>query len=238
MGNPVIPNVISHYEFISKARDILRERNKYVFANGVFVFAPANDWSRLKLYNPQNGSSRFFIASLCDLAGCELGAATPMWEMLIYRTYMGKKPYVLLNSERSGIDNYFKRGLLMDIFTSYTFTHLDRTDLYYINLLHKEYLPLMRLLYHSGWEPETGVTGLDDVYCERYGNPSMGKTYIVVYNDGSMIKNLTLKLDGKIFKNQIVRATNIFGTNQPYRVLDNKIKVKLGPGEIKLFEII
>ncbi len=237
-GNPLIPNVISHYEFIKKARKILHKQNKYVFANGVHV-AAAKLPNGINDYDASEGTSRFFIAALCDVAGCESGANTPLWKMFLYRTFMGKKPYTLLAYQHKGLtgmEKYFKTGLLMDVFTSLSYPYYNSDDSLVARLLHNKYLPLLKVLYHAGWEPETGVTGLNRVYCERYGTPSKGKTYITIYNDSKNEKKLSLTLDDEIFRGKFYEAVDIFNVKKIYPVLNNKIKLVMQPGELKLLQ--
>ena len=241
-GNAVIPNVISHYEFLNAARKYLHRRNKLVFSNGV-AFTDVKSPDGVNDYDATKGTSRFFIAALCDLATCESGAETSMKNMILYRTYMGKKPYAVVAYQHEPVtemEKYFKRGLVMDIFTSMAYGHFDSMDVNNAKILHEKYLPLMKMLYKAGWEPINGVSlagEINGVYCERYGDPLNGKTFFVIYNDSSNIKDISLNLDSGIFHKSPSRAVNLCGSKESFNIINRKIDLRLDPWELKLLQI-
>lgn len=237
-GNPVIPNVISHYEYLRAARKYLHDRDKLVFANGV-AFSDAKLPNGHDDYDAEKGTSRFFIAALCDLATCESGAKTLMKNMILYRTYMGSKPYAVVayqHEPTSDMEKYFKRGLEMDVFTSMSCRKSDPTDAVNAKLLHDKYLPLMKLLYNAGWEPITGVKGSYGIYCERYGDSTKDNIYVAVFNDTNAAKHLSLTIDQNIFGYNITKFANIIGNKKEYPILNSMIKLNLEAEEIEILQ--
>jgi hypothetical protein len=237
-GNPVIANVTSLYEFISKARTLLHAENKLIFANGVHE-GGAKMPDGVRDYDAKNGSSRFFIAALCDIASCESGAKTPMKRMILYRTFVGKKPYAVFAYQHEGkdeIEKYFNRALVMDVLPSLSYKYYNSTDSINTEILHQKYLPLFKLLFHAGWEPVTGVSGGNGTYCERYGDLKKGTVYLVIYNDSEKADSLQLALDSKVFRKEPSNVVNLFRNNRSYPIRNGEIKLVLGPGELDLLK--
>lgn len=238
-GRAVIPNVNSLYDLIKSGKELLHKEDKLVLANGV-AMSGAKLPTGVDDYDASRGTSRFFIASLCDVATCESGVRTRMQNMLLYRTFMGRKPYGIVAYHHPStleMEKFFKRGLLTDIFTSMSWSSSNPVDMTNAKVLHQRYLPLMRMLYRAGWEPVTGVTGLSGVYCERYGNPSKGKTFIVVYNPSDSVKNISLTLDKSVFRQHFSKAVNMLGQRTRYQITSGSIDMLLRPGEERVLRV-
>src|SRR5437867_746176 len=97
VGNPVLPNVLSHYEYLSELGQRLHARGKVLFANGIHEGSAKTNRDGRSDHDASRNTSRFFLAAVSDIGGSE--AAAQMQRMELLRIMMGPKPYSTIDEK-------------------------------------------------------------------------------------------------------------------------------------------
>ncbi len=181
---PVIHKAMSVYEFSKWLAEDVHKMGKLMFANSV----------------PHRFS---FLCPFFDIMGTEINwiGGDGKWQpssdswLNLCRTMCYQKPYLFLMNTRYErfipdlVEKYFQRSLFYGMFPS-MFSHNASEDIYWQNPdlynrdrhLFKRYIPIIKKVAESGWEPITfAKTNNDKVYIERFG--SNGNIYFTLLND-------------------------------------------------------
>jgi len=165
---PAILQIFSTWEYTRYLAEEMRKRGKWLFANGVGWRFP-------------------FLMAQLDVSGTETnwwqgGAWKPVApaQMDVWRSMSYQKPYLLLMNtdyETFGgqVERYFQRCLFWGIYPS-MFSHNAADNLYWRNPnwynrdrpLFQKYIPLIRRVAETGWQPITHATA-EGGWLERYG---------------------------------------------------------------------
>jgi len=236
----VIRSLASHYEYLEELGRRLHAGNRLLFCNGVNDGGAGPAREGVEPWDASRPASRFFLGALSDVAGSESGAKTSLARMQTFRIIMGPKPFATLaktQADYAAMDRYFKRGVMLGLFTS-------MGDKYYTNaawrhnaqMAHDRYLPLLRLLHDAHWRPVRGVTGLDGVLGERFGEPGRGPVYLTLLNEGTEAKDLTLSFDATVFSRKLSAAADRASADR-FTIRDGRISVTLAPGQLRVLEL-
>ena len=184
-GRLAIHNVVAHYEFLEQLRAELHSQKRLLFANGVYLYA-----AKQPEYADVRETGRFFLAGLLDVAGSESGVHPSMQRWEFFRACMGPKPYLLLNyhwTDAAKVETYLNEALCYDVFavnSNLTGDYASDPQGYARDRkLFDWFVPLVRTLSKSGWQPVTHATSpTPELRFERYG---AGKDIIfTLYNPG------------------------------------------------------
>jgi hypothetical protein len=169
---PAVPEIFATYEFARWVADEIHGMGKLMMANGALL--------------------RFaFPAHLFDVMGNERdwmysGSFTPQRDdlFLFWRTLSYRKPFcTLMNTDfsafgRDYVERYLRISLFYGVYPS-MFSHNASEDRYWDDPalferdrdLFVRYVPLIRELGETGWEPVTGARSSDpEVLVERWGS--------------------------------------------------------------------
>ena len=208
---PCILRELIAFEYVRKIADDVHARGKLAMANST-------------------PSCCFWLAPQLDVLGTETdwhrgGQWTPMAddELLYRRAMCFGKPYCfLMNSDfttfsHADTERYMRRAAAYGMFPSF-FSANASSDHYFQNpdlyerdrSLFKKYLPVIKQVAESGWEPQTGVTSdREHIYVERFGAlkgsvvTSSGNTegsviYLTVFNDSDAPSDFVLTLSAEL----------------------------------------
>jgi hypothetical protein len=239
-GRPVIRSLSSHYEYLEELARRLHAGNRLLFCNGVNDGGATRPKTQGEPWDAARPASRFFLGALSDVAGSESGAKTPLARMQTFRVIMGPKPFATLaktHADDSAMETYFKRGVMLGVFTS-------MGDKYYTDpawrhnaqKAHDRYLPLLRLLHAAHWRPVFGVTGLDGVLGERFGEPGKGPVYVTLLNEGAASKDLALAFDTSVFPHKLSAAADRASADR-FPIHDGQVRVAMAPGQLRVLEL-
>lgn len=189
---PGILKGLAVFEFTRKAAADMHALGKTLFGNGV----------------PYRFS---WLLANFDIMGTEtvwLGkdktyAPEKDWQMALWRTLSGRKPYVLLQNtdfhafDSTMVERYMQRVLFYALYPSMfsvdaaSSPYWEDASLYNRDrALFKKYVPLVRELGETGWEPVTlAVSSNDKVLVERYG-----RRYLTLCNDEATPQKTTVKV--------------------------------------------
>jgi len=228
-GRVALDNAISHYEYINALRDKVRASGRLLNANGVYAYvskkSAVKGLEKQQLDTKKNEFidqaappefyragvkiSRFFLASLLDVASCEFGSKATVEQCQDCRTLLGQKQFAFLNyqwEDEAKVQEFVNKSLCFGIFASTT-TNFFSGEQYETSprgyLRDKEllawYVPLVRKLSQAGWDPARNatITG-EGVVGERFGHGQ--KIYYTLYNDGTKAAPVTLQLDAAALK--------------------------------------
>jgi hypothetical protein len=243
-GKVVIPNVISHYEFLEILSNQLHDRDKLLFANGIHTAgADAERDGGLDYAAGLRNTSRFFLGALCDIAGSESGVGTARNRLEVQRVMMGPKPYASLSRmdedlDNEGLERYFKRFAALGMFPGLR-PNFYETDRFRpaIDKFHEIYLPALKEMHQRGWEPVTGVKGTRGLIIERFGNLEDGSVLLTMYNSEGKLKVLELQLDPEVFTKSIDKVYDIINKGENIHVKKMKISISIAPEELKVLKL-
>ncbi len=164
-GRPIINNRFTLLEFLWELRDLLHERGKLLFANGV------------------HPDRRFHFFAL-DVLGVE--GRNRLHQK---RTMAGTKPFLLLiyriheNPEK--MRYWFNRCTQWGIYPSFGNMRLFDTPEKYapIAALNQRFVPALRTITSAGWHPITHAQAPDGVLVERWGPNEGGDVYLTVFSE-------------------------------------------------------
>jgi hypothetical protein len=215
---PALYKGLAVYELTKWMANDLHGMGKLTFANGV----------------PYRLS---FLCPWLDVLGTETNwlsdgkyAPASDEQMNLWRTMAGQKPYLLLMNtdfDTFGpemMEKYFQRSLFYGMFPS-MFSHNAAENVYWQNpkwyerdrQLFKKYIPLIKQVAESGWEPITYATSSNQrIYIERFG--SHGKLYLTLMNNSSQPQSGQIAVD--------MKALGIIGATG-FRELINKKEISL-----------
>ena len=241
-GNPVLRNLLSHYEYVEEFRRRMHAMGKFVFLNGVNGGGGKRDGSTD--HAASRATSRFFLAALGDFCGIESGIKTPAERMGHYRIMSGKKPYAIMAyGNKDGEDRlfpaYVRRVTAFGIFPSagthfYTAAAVQSPS----QELHRYYLPLVQKLNEAGWEPVTGVAGVrPGILCERFGRSTSGPMYLTLFNDRAEASDLVLQMERSVL-GSATSAVEIGPAGQTVLpIRQGTLSVRLEPTQLKVLQI-
>lgn len=175
-GRPVIPNRFTLLEFLWELGDLLHEREKLLFANGVHP-------------------NRRFHAFALDILGVEGRGRLEQ-----KRTIAGAKPFLLLiyniHEDPAAMEEWFNRCALWGIWPSFGNMRLFDTPEKYapIAALNRRYVPALRAITAAGWQPITHARGPEGVLMERWGPDEDGAIYLTLFAEEAT--EAALRIDG------------------------------------------
>jgi len=176
-GRPVINNRFTLLQFLWELRDLLHERGKLLFANGV------------------HPNRRFHFFAL-DVMGVEGHG-----RLYQKRTMAGPKPFLLLiyriHEDPAQMEYWFNRCVHWGIYPSFGNMRLFDTQEKYapIARLNNRYVPALRAITSAGWQPVTHAHVTDRVLVERWGPGKDGRVYLTVYPDSEALASTKLTID-------------------------------------------
>lgn len=224
-GRVALDNSLSHYEYINALRDKMRSTDRLLNGNGVYAYLSKRIRKQAALekqeidgkknefiaqaappefYRTGVKISRFFLASLLDVASCEFGSKATVEQNQDCRTLLGPKQFAFLNyqwEDGAKVQEFVNKSLCFGIFASTT-TNFFSGDLYeshpngYLRdkPLLDWYVPLVRRLSQAGWEPlRYAKVEEEGIFSERFGRGA--STYFTVYNDGTEKKSVKVSFD-------------------------------------------
>jgi hypothetical protein len=143
-------------------------------------------------------------------------------QMAYWRTLSGAKPYLLLmNTDYDAfaphVERYFQRSLFYGMYPS-MFSHNASENPYWQNPtwynrdrpLFRKYLPLIRRVAESGWQPVTGaVCDNPEIWVERFGADPDGVRYYTLYTDSPQAQSGALSEEAAAGSNTNLVATEL-----------------------------
>ncbi len=176
-GSPVINNRFTLLEFLWELRDLLHERGKLLFANGV------------------HPSRRFHFFAL-DIMGVEGHGRLHQ-----KRTMAGSKPFLLLiyriHEDPAKMRYWYNRCVHWGIYPSFGNMRLFDTQQKYAPIaeLNDRFVPALRAVTGAGWRPITHAQITEGVLVERWGPDAEGDLYLTVYPDAESPQAAELTVD-------------------------------------------
>ena len=212
-------------------RDFVLPRGKYMMANGT----PGAMW---------------YLPVLLDVVGTETDwcingkwAPVTLEEFCYRRSACAAKPYCFLMNTNfkyfthEMVEKYMKRSGAFGMFPSFFSAnaasdhYFTQPDLYERDRpLFKKYMPVIRRVAESGWEPVTlAETEQKDIHLERFGT-----RYITVINDNkkeSVEAEILLQLNhGDSCRDEY--------TGNVYSIQDNRIRLSLEPEAVLVLNLL
>ena len=189
-----------------------------------------------------------WLAPLIDVLGTETDwnpggrwQPLPDDELMYRRILCGPKPYCFLMNTDFGkfpaerTEKFMKRCLAYGMFPGFFSAnasdghYFSRPELYDRDRpLFKKYVPLVKRVAESGWQPVTGASSSDEkVYVERFG-----RRYLTVFNDSPQEKTVTITLEGppSASSRELVAGTELPWTG-------GKATIKLGPENVAVIDL-
>lgn len=173
-GRPIVPNRFTLLEFLYELGDLLHERDKLLFANGVHP-------------------DRRFHALTLDVLGVEGHGRLEQ-----KRTMAGPKPFLLLiyniHEDPVAMEEWFNRCTAWGIWPSFGNMKLFDTPGKYapIAALNDRFVPALRAITGAGWEPVTHARAPAGVVLERWGPGEDGSLYLTVFSEEATEAALTI----------------------------------------------
>lgn len=177
-GRPAIDNSFTLLEFLWALRDLLHERDRLLFANGV------------------HPNRRFHFFAL-DILGVEGHGRLEQ-----KRTMAGTKPFLLLiyniENDPERMEYWFNRCAHWGIYPSFGNMRLFETQEDYAPIadLNERYVPAMQRITAAGWRPVTHAYAGDGAMVERWGPGAGGEVYLTVYpGEATTLEAVELTVD-------------------------------------------
>lgn len=164
-GRPIIPNRFTLLEFLYELGDLLHERGKLLFANGVHP-------------------NRRFHAMNLDILGVEGHGRLDQ-----KRTMAGSKPFLLLiyriENDPAEMERWFNRCTAWGIWPSFGNMAVFNTPEKYapVLALNNRYVPALRTITAAGWQPVTHATAPEGVIMERWGTGADAAFYLTLFSE-------------------------------------------------------
>ncbi len=178
-GRPVIDNRFALLEFLWELRDLLHERGKLLFANGV------------------HPNRRFHFFAL-DVMGVEGHG-----RLAQKRTMAGPKPFLLLiyniEDDPGEMEYWFNLCAHWGIYPSFGNLRVFETPEQYAPVaeLNARYVPSMQRITAAGWRPVTHVRAEEPLMVERWGPGEDGALYLSAYNPAEEELTASLAVDAE-----------------------------------------
>ena len=252
LKRPVIHSILSKYEFTRRLAEDLHDMGKLTFANGV----------------PRRFPS---LAPWIDVMGQEVNSVVgeaERWlplrdpelqdEPMSRRRMMAyKKPYLMLVNANTSfedftpdmVEGYFQRCLFYGFWPS-MFTNLACDQFYWQTPelynrdrhLFKRYIPLVRRVAETGWEPIThAVTDNEAVYVERFGPSQDPEVYFTLLNDSWHSQDVVLTIDAGALGLSEARLVQDMVAGEHLAVVANGARVQvtaaMAPEQVRLIHL-
>ncbi len=250
---PAILRELISFEYVKRIADDSHARGKLAMANST-----------------PHGC--FWLATQLDVLGTETnwnwdGVWSPLSdeELLYRRAICCGKPYCfLMNSNfdqftRDATEKYMKRATAYGMFPSFfsadasTKHYFTNPDLYERDReLFKKYMPIVKRVAESGWEPETLVISNDpQIYVERFGalkgacvasnaNRPTEAVYLTVFNDSQEERDYEIELTAPILRHIDQTKASIRELIEDVDAPFEKgvITGRIGAQNVRVFEIL
>ena len=185
-GRPVVPNRFTLLEFLDELGDLLHERGKLLFANGVHP-------------------NRRFHALTLDILGVE-----GRGQLDQKRTMAGSKPFLLLiyniEDDPAEMEYWYNRCTAWGIWPSFGNMRIFETPEDYapVLALNNRYVPALRAITAAGWQPIIHARAPEGVHIERWGPGDDGALYLTAFAEEATEAEVTvdtaaLGLGGEVF---------------------------------------
>lgn len=195
--SPMLHRASTTWEFVSEISNSLHSDGKTVMANKAV-------------------EKNVFYMPLVDVIGTEQTAMSgseyspqSLSTLAVWRSMAYTKPFCILLSndydlfDHETMEKYICRCMTYGIFPS-PHDNYNHNGQYFNDAAYYErdrdlfvkYMPSLKTISESGWEPVTAVTTNAALTVERFGTVSnIGSTYLVIYNEGKTDITSALQLD-------------------------------------------
>ncbi len=237
---PIILTTFSNYEFLDKFSKALHNRNKILVVN--------------------IQRTKGLVMNKIDIVGVEISDIEPDIISSYHRTMSSKKTISTIIQWHWGNDSsiiskdimnaYVKKSVLYGIFPGISSQGNGYDNIYWHDrsayerdrYLFKKYVPLIKEISKSGWEP-IPYAGVDNsnIILERYGNSRLNKIYFTVLNTGSTANNGILTIDSSLLDNKKIRGITelVYGKSKAIVIENGKIKldISIDPNDVKIYKL-
>ena len=176
-GRPIIPNRFTLLEFLWDLGDLLHERDKLLFANGV------------------HHNRRFHFFAL-DILGVEGRGDLEQKRVMAFQ-----KPFLLLiyniHEDPAAMEHYCHLCTFYGIYPSFAHMRVYKTPEMYapVAALNRRFVPVLQAITAAGWQPITHArSSEEDVWVERWGTGEKGELYLSLYNSAKDARNTVLDI--------------------------------------------
>ena len=229
---PAIWNYTSEYSMMKNISDEMHLKGKLTMGNGFewTPFAPGVldlFGSEFNWYaKEESGNKRFqFMRAISDQ------------KPIVFLLNQGLDDKAFTEPPYSGYEKYFEKLLSYGFFPSFFSTNSssnpyweDSTRYNEGRPFFKKYIPLIKMIAATGWEPVTYASSKDrEVYVERFGSNTKDGLYFTLYNGSGSSKKINFSINANSLKLKGIKKIEdlISGNVCPFIIKDTRINLKI-----------